>query len=431
MQWSNALSTEPSLEAALREVVQEALSDLKAAQLQAVLVGQEARGSLPSVLSGYAPTGQIRPDLAVLFVSSAFASEYPRVLPLLGSLLNVRVLVGCSGAGIVGNGEEIEDEGPAISLSLAMMPGVTLQPFRLTAEDLPDLDAPPQQWQQALGVDPAMDPSFILLADAFSANVTDLLQGMDFAYPQAVKVGGLASGARQPGTNALFLMDPQTGGRLYREGTVGLALWGNVMVDAVVAQGCRPIGKPLQVTESQRNVILSLAGDPPLEVLQNLVSHLSPEDQLLVRHSLFIGLLMDEFKAQPEPGDFLIRVIMGVDPRKGAVAIGDRVRPGQTVQFHLRDARTSELDLRSVLERYRDRVLPQGGSSAGALMFSCLGRGEQLYGEVDFDSTVFREVVGDIPMGGFFCNGEIGPVGKTTFLHGYTSSFGIFRAADD
>ncbi len=433
MQWSNALSTEPSLEAALRQVVKEACSRLEAAQFQAALVGQ-MQGSLsfeglPNVL--YAPAGSIKPDLAVLFVSAGFASEFPRVLPLLQSWLDVKVLVGCSGGGIVGGNHEIEDDQPAVSLSLAVMPGVNLHPFYLESDQLPDMDASPQTWQQVIGVDASRDPDFIVLADGFTSNVTDLLQGLDFAYPQAVKVGGLASGARTPGGNALFLVTDGSPGLLYREGAIGLALWGNVVVDAVVAQGCRPIGKPMQVTESQRNVILSLEGDPPLQVLQNLVSHLSGADQALVRHSLFIGVLMDEFKNTPEPGDFLIRVIMGVDPRLGAVAIGDRIRAGQTVQFHLRDAATSELDLRSVLERYRDRAMPRGGSSSGALMFSCLGRGEQLYDEPNFDSSVFREIVGELPMGGFFCNGEIGPVGRTTFLHGYTSSFAIFRSAED
>ncbi len=433
MQWSNALSTQPSLESALRDVVQEAQSRLSTAQFQAALVGQMQGSASPETLPNllYAPAEDPQPDLALLFVSAAFASEYPRVLPLIQSLLDVKVLIGCSGGGIVGGGHEIEADQPAVSLTLAVLPGVELRPFHLDSDQLPDLDASPQRWQQMIGVEASQSPDFILLADGFTSNITDLLQGLDFAYPQAVKVGGLASGARTPGGNALFLAQSGSPARLDREGALGLALWGNVVVDAVVAQGCRPIGRPMQVTEAQRNIILSLEGDPPLQVLQELVNHLSPADQELVRHSLFIGVLMDEFKSQPEPGDFLIRVIMGVDPRLGAVAIGDRIRAGQTVQFHLRDATTSELDLRSVLERYRDRAMPRGGSSAGALMFSCLGRGEQLYDQPDFDSQVFRSIVGELPMGGFFCNGEIGPVGKYTFLHGYTSSFGIFRPAED
>jgi len=439
MQWANALSQLPSLEAALQQVVEEAKAKLQAAQLKSALTRQVqvvGSGSLPGLLTGYLPPQPLRPNLGILFVSAAFASEYLRVLPLLSDLLEVDVLVGCSGSGIVGGGQEIE-EGPAVSLSLAVLPDVALHPFHLRGDQLPDLDAPPSAWIEQVGVAPQAQPHFLLLADGFSSRISELVQGLDFAYPGAVKVGGLASGGRGPRGNALFLLDARTSTprrELYREGTVGLALSGNVVLDAVVAQGCRPIGDPLRVTEAEGNVILSLEGRPPLVVLQDLVERLSPADRQLARHALFIGLLMDEFKLDPTPGDFLIRVILGVDPRVGAIAIGDRVRSGQTVQFHLRDAQTSAEDLRSALRRYcLERNLGQDSALSpqpcGALMFACLGRGKGLYGVPNFDSQQFREILGEVPLGGFFCNGEIGPVGGSTFLHGYTSCFGLLRPA--
>jgi small ligand-binding sensory domain FIST len=445
MQWVNALSQLPSLEAALRQVVEEAKAKLQVAQLKSALTRQVqavGSGSLPGLLTGYVPSQPLRPNLGILFVSAAFASEYIRVLPLLSELLEVDVLIGCSGGGIVGGGHEIE-EGPALSLSLAVLPDVALHPFYLRGNQLPDLDAPPSAWIDLVGVLPQSKPHFLLLADGFSSRISELLQGLDFAYPGAVKVGGLASGGRGPRGNALFLLDARTPTprrELYREGTVGLALSGNVVLDAVVAQGCRPIGDPLRVTEAEGNVILSLEGRPPLAVLQDLAERLSPSDQRLARQALFIGLLMDEFKSEPTSGDFLIRVILGIDPRVGAIAIGDRVRPGQTVQFHLRDAQTSAEDLRWALSRYcAERNLQQSYPAerssqpqpdpCGALMFSCLGRGKGLYGTPNFDSQRFRELLGELPLGGFFCNGEIGPVGGSTFLHGYTSCFGIFRPA--
>jgi len=157
------------------------------------------------------------------------------------------------------------------------------------------------------------------------------------------------------------------------------------------------------------------------------VQTLSEKDRELAQHSLFVGLVSDEFKVLLEPGDFLIRNLLGVDPKVGAIAIGDRVRPGQRIQFHLRDARTSAEDLEMLLERYQRSAEYSGTSSAGALMFSCLGRGEGLYGEPNFDSRLFGRYLNNIPLSGFFCNGEIGPVGDSTFLHGYTSVFGICR----
>ena len=145
-----------------------------------------------------------------------------------------------------------------------------------------------------------------------------------------------------------------------------------------------------------------------------------------MRNSLFLGVVMDEFIDQPKHGDFLIRNVMGMDEQSGAVAIGELLKEGQLVQFHLRDAETSAEDLVAVLERYAGDN--RENQAQGALLFSCLGRGQYLYGKPNHDSEVFRDKLGQVPLGGFFCNGEIGPVSGTTFLHGYTSSFGIFRA---
>jgi small ligand-binding sensory domain FIST len=207
-----------------------------------------------------------------------------------------------------------------------------------------------------------------------------------------------------------------------------------------VAQGCRPIGQPYCVAEGERNILLELeeqvgaeaalcSGQPrkPLEVLQDLIQSLSEEDRLLAQHSLFVGVARNEFKQQLEQGDFLIRNLLGVDPRLGAIAIGDRVRPGQRIQFHLRDAQTSAEDLEMLLQRYRRAALDKPTSAAGALMFTCMGRGEGLYGQPDFDSHLFSRYLNNVPLSGFFCNGEIGPVAGSTFLHGYTSVFGIFH----
>lgn len=408
MRWVNALSTRPSLEAAVREVV---------ARSQAQL-GSPA-------------------DLGLVFISSTFASEYPRLLPLLGEALDLPVLVGCGGGGIVGMAgpdpiqeiQEIEGE-TALSLTLARLPGVKLHAFHLSAEDLPDLDSPPDAWAELVGVDPAEQPNFILMAEPVFSSINDLLQGLDYAYPGAIKVGGLTDGSGM-GHGNLFC-----NGRLYRDGVVGVALSGNLVMETIVAQGCRPIGQPFRVVEGDRNIMIKIAPEAaqpgstpdstPLEALQELLQDLSEEDRELAQHSLFVGIAQSEFKQQLEQGDFLIRNLLGVDPRAGAVAIGDRVRPGQRIQFHLRDADASATDLETLLRRYQ----AQSGqtSAAGALMFSCLGRGEGLYGKPNFDSALFRRYITHAPVSGFFCNGEIGPVGSTTFLHGYTSVFGICRA---
>ena len=362
------------------------------------------------------------PQLAVAFVSPHYQPDYARVGPMLSELLGADHTFGCSGGGIIGAGMEVEQR-PALSVTAAALPGVNIEAFHLEGDRLPDLDAGPDKWTELFRVSEAQDPQFVLLADPFSFPVQNLIMGLDFAYPRAAKIGGLASGAQRPGDNALFL-----DGAMHGSGAIGLALHGNIMVDTVVAQGCRPIGDAMRITSSQRNVLAELDGKPPMAVLQDLFRSLSERDRQLMGHSLFLGVVMDEFIDTPVQGDFLIRNVVGMDQQTGSLAIGEMLKEGQLVQFHLRDAETSAQDLSFVLERYaadnRENEVP------GALLFSCLGRGEYLYGRPNHDTEIFREKLGQVPLGGFFCNGEIGPVGGTTFLHGYTSSFGLFRSRE-
>lgn len=409
MRWVSALSTRASLEASVKDVVDQAQQQIQT------------------------------PDLAFVFISSAFASEYSRLMPLLQEALSVPAWIGCSGGGVIGvdaSGQIQEVEAKAaLSLTLAQLPDVNVHPFHLTLEDLPDLDSSPEAWIEAVGVPAQAQPHFVLLAAPTSAGVSELLQGLDFAYPGSVKVGGLASVNSLSGSSGLFCNHAH-----YQDGIVGVALSGNIVLDTIVAQGCRPIGQPYRVAASERNIITQLEEQieedaacgltrTPLEVLQALFQELDPVDRALAQHSLFVGVAQSAFKQHLEQGDFLIRNLLGVDPRTGAIAVGDRIRPGQRIQFHLRDAAASADDLSTLLARYRLQSIGTA-SPAGALLFSCMGRGEGLYEQPNFDSQLFTQHVGTIPLSGFFCNGEIGPVGDTTFLHGYTSVFGICRQAE-
>ena len=397
MKWASAVSDHPKLEEAIQECAQSALSGLQG----------------------------IAPDLAVIFTSMHHHAGFDNLPALVKQHLPagpgsqpIKVF-GCSGGGIIGNGEEIEQR-PALSITVASLPAVEIVGFHLKAESLPDLDAGPASWEEMVTVSSDQDPQFVMLADPFSFPVQNLLMGLDFAYSKSVKIGGMASGAERPGLNALFLDD-----QVYRSGAVGLALHGNIAVDTVVAQGCRPIGKPMRITESKRNMLMTVDGQPPLEYLKGLFQTMTTRDQGLMQHSLFLGVVMDEFLETPQQGDFLIRNVAGMDPNTGTLAIGEMLKEGQLVQFHLRDADTSAEDLTAVLERYA--IDNRENDVHGALLFSCLGRGQYLYGRPNHDTGVFHEKLGRVPLGGFFCNGEIGPVSGTTFLHGYTSSFGIFR----
>ena len=296
---------------------------------------------------------------------------------------------------------------------------------QLSAPKAPPVYAEARAWEDALRITASQQPSFLMLADPFSFEAESFIKGLDRIYPLAPKIGGLASGGREPGANALYLGDA-----VYRSGAVGLALDGDVVVDTVVAQGCRPIGEPMFVTRADQNILYQLDGRPALGVLQQLLAEADARDRQLFANSLFLGVVMKE-QIEYRQGDFLIRNLLGIDGKSGAIAVGAALRTGMVVQFHLRDAATSAHDLDAVLARYQEGSR-QGPPRrpAGSLLFSCLGRGQHLYGEPDHDTATFRRHLGPVPLGGFFCNGEIGPVHGSTFLHGYTSSFGLFRKRD-
>lgn len=386
MRWASAVSTAPDLQRAVSEAA------------------DQVRGGLDRA-----------PSLTLAFASGQYGPDLKYVPELLLAELGKTLVMGCSAGGVIGGGREIEHE-PALALTAAVLPGVDVRPFFL---DRMPAGSTARSWTESLGVPAGGANCFVLLPDPFTFESEPLLRGLDTWYPDAVKIGGLASGASEPGSSMLFLERTA-----YRTGVVGVALAGDVRVDTVVAQGCRPIGEPMFVTRSDRNMIWQLDGEPAVTVLRDLYERLSPSDQALARHSLFLGIVMSEGRQEYHQGDFLIRNLVGIEISSGTVAVGAVVPESSIVQFHLRDAHTSAQDLHSHLARYG---ASGSGAPHGALLFSCLGRGKGLYGRPDHDSEVFREHLGDVPMGGFFCNGEIGPVNRTTFLHGYTSSFALFR----
>jgi small ligand-binding sensory domain FIST len=391
MKWASHLSTQNNIEACVAESVEAILSQM----------------------------GGKSVDLTIIFVSPQFKDKYEEIPKLIRDRIISGHFLGCSGGGIVGGGKEAEQQA-AFSMTCANLPDVEIKGIHTDTMKLPDQDTAPSVWREWLGVDVEKNPSFIFLADPFSFQGEEFLAGVDFAYPNSGKVGGLASGAQAQRGNALYLND-----KIYNNGLIGLALSGNIGMDTIVAQGCRPIGEPVKISKCDGTLLTEMDGQPPLELLQSVYEGLDENDKSLVQTSLFLGIEMDPLKDNPQQGDFLIRNIMGVVREIGGIQVGTLLREGQLVQFHLRDKVMSAEDLKLMLTRYKANK--NFKNTSGALLFSCLGRGQYLYGKLNHDSDMFRDHIGDIPLGGFFCNGEIGPVGKTTFLHGYTSSFGIFH----
>ncbi len=363
-------------------------------------------------------------DLALVFASASFASDLPRLLPLLQQRLRAEHWLGCLGGGVVGTGSdaiphELEQE-PALSVTLLHLPGAHVHPFVLDGTNLPDLDGPADPWQLQVGAAGSGFHSMLLLVDPTCQAINDLINGLDYAYPDAVKVGGLAAAHSAPHGSLLS-------GSEVRQGAVGCLLSGAWGLDPVVAQGCKPIGPVLEVEQAQRNVVLQVSEgqrrSSPVAALQAILSGLSPQEREQVRHSLFLGVGQSSFSlghSDAEPA-FLVRNLIGVDPRNGAVAVGERMRVGQQVQFQLRDGQASQAELCQLLDAQAERH----SEPLAALLFACLGRGEGLHGHADGDVTPCRERFAQVPIAGAFCQGEIGPVAGSTHLHGYTASWGF------
>ena len=390
MRWASAVDTDNSLTAAVDHAAEKLFNDL----------------------------GKQEPDLLTVFVSGQHAPYFEQLPDLLRREFDGAFLFGCCATGVIGGGREVEDR-PGLALTGAVLPGVRMKGIHLDAAQVPPVYAEQRVWEDAMQMTASQQPSFLVLADPYSFETETLVKGLDRAYPSTAKVGGLASGARQAGGTALYL-----GSQAYRSGAIALALTGNVQIDAVVAQGCRPIGDPMFVTAAHENLVRELDGHVPRDVLATLFEQLPSADREIFSQSLFLGLAMRGDAEQYVPGDFLIRNILGMDPQSGALWVNAQVPANSVVQFHLRDASTSAYDLERALTHYRASTL--SAASSGALLFSCTGRGMGLYGQTDHDSNAFRRLVADVPVGGFFCDGEIGPVHNSTYVHGYTSAFAVF-----
>ncbi|MET0065325.1 MAG: FIST N-terminal domain-containing protein [Candidatus Thiodiazotropha sp.] len=397
MHWTTAVSRDPQFDQALDAVSRQVITDLDG-----------------------------EPDLVFVFITDHYRDHFDELPARLGEKLGPGTLFGCSASGVIGSHQEIEFQ-PSVTLTAARLPGARWDAWHIEAEAL----APGTEhslkcaaWAESLGDEPAQ---FIILADPFTFPSEQLLRSLETGFPSAVIAGGLASGTRGPGDTALFLDQS-----IQHSGALILALGGSLEMSTAVAQGCRPIGQPMFVTACEGGLILELDGQPPLPQLNVLYEQSNERDQALMQQSLFLGLAMHPQETRHTRGDYLIRNLLGADQQRGSIQVSAELHPQQVVQFHLRDASTSKEDLALVLDKTRKGF--DENPPLGALLFSCTGRGEGLYGVPGHDSEAFHQVLGDTtPLGGFFCNGEIGPVAGKTFLHGYTSAFALFskpRARD-
>lgn len=361
-------------------------------------------------------------DLLVVFLTPEFQDDAQQLSRSLRLALAPRVLLGCTCEGVIGGDREIERE-PAISLLAGRLPGVTLAPFHIGMEEWESLldENNSAKLKRILALnqeDAASTRAYIVLADPFTTPIAELMHSLDDLTPGAPTLGGMCSGAQQAGQNLLLL-----NGQILEDGAVGVRIAGPVQVDTIVSQGCRPIGETLLVTKADGNRISALSGRNALELTRDLLSDLPDADKELLSNGLFLGVVVNEYQSAFGRGDFLIRPVFGTDIETGAIAVGDTVRAGQTVQYHIRDAQTADEDLRELMKAAaQEEVAPAGG-----LLFSCNGRGVRLFDMPNHDVRGVLEAVPETPLAGFFAQGELGPIGGRSFIHGHTLSVALFR----
>jgi small ligand-binding sensory domain FIST len=379
----------------------------------ALSTARDSDAALRSVLGRVAEgLGGEPGDLALAFASSHHAEALGRLAAEARARGLGRHVLACTGESVVGEDREVE-RAPAVSLWAIALPGARLRPVRLTFGG-ERLDG----WPDDLGGPGDAGRTLLLLGDPFTFPADRLLKELNASMPGLRVVGGMASAGNAPGQNRLALDD-----EVFDDGAVGLLVEGPA-VRTVVSQGCRPIGRPMIVTKAEGNLIRELGRRPALEVLRETFEALGPDEQALVRQGLHVGRVINEYQDAFRRGDFLVRNVMGAD-ESGGIAITDHVRVGQTVQFHVRDAATADEDLRTLLGE------AGGRRAAGALLFSCNGRGTRLFPEPGHDVGAIRAALGPIPVAGFFAMGEIGPIGGQNFLHGFTASVALFEEPDD
>ncbi len=348
---------------------------------------------------------------AFVFATADYRDQLPDFLELIQVHGHAPVVVGCSGAGLIGTNAEAERTS-GFSLLLLHLPGTRLTPFTFTEGDVEESSGP-GFWQMESGVGADEVDAWIVLGDPMRLDLDRWLHEWNIAYPGVPSLGGLASGGQRGDDTIVFCNREVLAG-----GGVALGLRGGVRLHPLVSQGCTPIGEAHPVTGAEGNVITTLGLRPAYEVLQETFAALPDAVRARAQGNLFAGLATSEYIDEFKRGDFLIRNIVGGDPNSGAVAIGAVPRVGQTMQFQLRDRQTADEDLRAL----SDAARTSGIRPFATLLFACNGRGQGLFGSEGHDARVLSKAFGPLPGAGFFCNGEIGPVGATNFVHGYTAS---------
>jgi small ligand-binding sensory domain FIST len=356
-------------------------------------------------------------SLGLVFMTPRFFEQAQQILEILRVHARIPLLAGCSSTALVAGAEEIEDN-PGLVLALYSLPGANLTGTYFTQTQVEAADGA-NYWPETTGIAATQTNGWITFIDPFHLDSESWLRTWNDSYVGLPVYGGLASGVFADQTTQVYL-----NGEVYEEGGVAISVGGDVKLAGVISQGCTPIGDTWTLTRVEQNLIHRIANRPAYEVLSETVEEMAPDEQKKVRGNLFIGLVVNEYLEDFHRGDFLVRNLLGGDPQTGVLAVGALPRAGQTMQFQRRDAEAATEDMNELLARTHIEL---GGATVyGGCLCCCNGRGKNLFGSSGHDAQLVQKQFGGIGLAGFFCNGEIGPVGEKNFLHGYTASLALF-----
>jgi small ligand-binding sensory domain FIST len=356
-------------------------------------------------------------SLGLVFMSPRFFPHAKQVLEVLRVHARIPLLAGCSSQSLIVGDEEIE-ENAGVTVALYSLPGAELKAFHFTQEQVEEASGP-GYWRMETGVEPEQTNGWLTFIDPFHLDSESWMQSWNEAYAPLPVLGGLASGIFQEQTTQIYL-----NGEVFEEGGVAISVGGDVKLVSVISQGCTPVGETWTLTKVERNFIQEIGNRPAYEVLNETFNKMLPEEQRKARGNLFIGLVVNEYLEDFHRGDFLIRNLIGADPKTGVIAVGALPRTGQTLQFQRRDAAAAREDMNELLARAGKQI--GRATIYGGCLCCCNGRGRGFFGLPNHDAQVVQRRFGPMGLAGFFCNGEIGPVGQKNFLHGYTASLALF-----
>jgi small ligand-binding sensory domain FIST len=356
-------------------------------------------------------------SLGLVFMTPRFFPHAKQVLEILRVHGQIPLLLGCSSNSLIADDREIED-GAGISLGLYSLPGAKLKAVHFSQEQLEE-PLETAFWHHQTGVPPSDCNGWLAFVDPFNIDSESWLRTWSEAYAPMPVLGGLAGGDFSERVTQVYL-----NGEVFEEGGVAVAVGGDVELASVISQGCTPIGDTWTLTRVNQNIIQQIGNRPAYEVLAETVQNLSEDEQKAARGNLLIGLVVNEYLDEFHRGDFLIRNLLGADAQSGAIAVGALPRPGQTIQFQRRDAQAANEDMSELLSRASQKLTSR--EIYGACLCSCNGRGQNLFGQPNHDAAMVQERLGPMGLTGFFCSGEIGPIGERNFLHGFTASLAVF-----